>query len=346
LESFYQTDLSSLRVHTGDIAQRSAKDLGADAYTVGTDIVLGAGAAGNDRIMAHETKHAIENMSGVVEKGTNRGDGMVVTNPRQESEVTAEQHGDAFVSGVEFAPSLTAQRAVSAGGAVSKPVAQRAITIQRGNSSSTEKSKKEKKKKKDSGHTSAPHSPNHSLHDGATGPVIGYASSLPANPWLYFDYSTDPMSYWVGPGGGPEDLYQYEQFCAYMSVYWLNHGHSDNGLRFAEFSTSRRMDAVNTLIQWTATGRDGQTRYACERLGGHEYSYQQLTQAVNGEQLRHGSKIWFGNDVHAEAAYVRKDKKGKYIFDMYDPNTGIVTACSAKEFLAYTKSKNAFVVKY
>ncbi|MFF2205290.1 DUF4157 domain-containing protein [Streptomyces sp. NPDC058145] len=39
-------DFSDVRLHTGTVAQRSADELGARAYTSASDIVLGRGAAG------------------------------------------------------------------------------------------------------------------------------------------------------------------------------------------------------------------------------------------------------------------------------------------------------------
>ncbi|GAA2758887.1 DUF4157 domain-containing protein [Actinopolymorpha rutila] len=58
-------DFSRVRIHDGGSAQRSAYDVGAHAYTVGRDIVFGAGqyAPGTDRgrrLIAHELAHTID----------------------------------------------------------------------------------------------------------------------------------------------------------------------------------------------------------------------------------------------------------------------------------------------
>ncbi|WP_406471079.1 DUF4157 domain-containing protein [Streptomyces hirsutus] len=55
-------DFSSVRVHSGDAAARSARALGARAYTVGRDIVMGAAAAAAPppevhRLLTHELAH-------------------------------------------------------------------------------------------------------------------------------------------------------------------------------------------------------------------------------------------------------------------------------------------------
>jgi hypothetical protein len=52
-------DFSRVRVHTGPAAERSAREVGARAYTVGTHVVLGAG---QDRpeVLAHELNHVTQ----------------------------------------------------------------------------------------------------------------------------------------------------------------------------------------------------------------------------------------------------------------------------------------------
>ena len=58
-------DFSNVRVHADAAAARSASDLGARAYTVGNEIVFGAGeyqpgAAGYRRLLAHELTHVVQ----------------------------------------------------------------------------------------------------------------------------------------------------------------------------------------------------------------------------------------------------------------------------------------------
>lgn len=62
-------DFSPVRIHTGAAAGRSATDLGAAAYTVGRDIVFGAGrfAPGTHegrRLLAHELTHVVQQSHG------------------------------------------------------------------------------------------------------------------------------------------------------------------------------------------------------------------------------------------------------------------------------------------
>jgi hypothetical protein len=58
-------DFSSVRVHTGDSAQESARQLSASAYTVGNDIVFGRGqyqpnTLSGRQLIAHELSHVVQ----------------------------------------------------------------------------------------------------------------------------------------------------------------------------------------------------------------------------------------------------------------------------------------------
>lgn len=64
-EPFFGHDLSRVRVHTGEGAARSARALQAQAFTVGDEIVFGAGeyrphAAAGKRLLAHELTHVAQ----------------------------------------------------------------------------------------------------------------------------------------------------------------------------------------------------------------------------------------------------------------------------------------------
>jgi hypothetical protein len=65
MEQRFGHDFSRVRVHTGTVAERSARDVHADAYIVGHDIVFGAGrfAPGMHdgwRLIAHELTHVVQ----------------------------------------------------------------------------------------------------------------------------------------------------------------------------------------------------------------------------------------------------------------------------------------------
>ena len=60
-ESRFGYDFSDVKVHAGKTAEDAANSLDADAYTVGSNIVLGPGQDAQDaRLMAHELTHVIQ----------------------------------------------------------------------------------------------------------------------------------------------------------------------------------------------------------------------------------------------------------------------------------------------
>src|SRR4051794_133457 len=65
LERGFGEDLSDVRLHVGDAASRSAADLRAAAYTVGKDVVFGAGRYAPEQprgrqLLAHEIAHTLQ----------------------------------------------------------------------------------------------------------------------------------------------------------------------------------------------------------------------------------------------------------------------------------------------
>ncbi len=65
MESRFGHDFSRMRVHSDGTAEQSARDVSAYAYTVGRDVVFGAGQfapathAGR-RLLAHELTHVVQ----------------------------------------------------------------------------------------------------------------------------------------------------------------------------------------------------------------------------------------------------------------------------------------------
>jgi hypothetical protein len=63
LESGFGVDLSHVRAHTGDAAAGASKAIGAEAYTMGSDIAF-ASAAPSQELVAHEVAHVIQQGAG------------------------------------------------------------------------------------------------------------------------------------------------------------------------------------------------------------------------------------------------------------------------------------------
>jgi hypothetical protein len=107
MESAFGQDFGEVRVHTGDDASASAQRLGARAYTVGNDVVFGAGAydvesATGRHTLAHELTHVVQQRSGPVD-GEDTGTGVRVSDPGDRFERAAEETAARVLSGTSAA---------------------------------------------------------------------------------------------------------------------------------------------------------------------------------------------------------------------------------------------------
>jgi Domain of unknown function (DUF4157) len=92
-------DFSGVRVHTGEVAARSARHVDAHAFTVGHDIVLGGGAqppasAEGQRLLAHELVHVVQQQSAGVVAG--RSEAGPDAEREAEAAASAVVRGDAY----------------------------------------------------------------------------------------------------------------------------------------------------------------------------------------------------------------------------------------------------------
>ncbi len=95
MESRLGHDFSDVRVHTGAQAADSARSVGAHAYTVGSEVVLGANhpdlsSAPGQRLLAHELTHVVQQRSGPVDGAPSPG-GIMVSDPADRFEIEAER---------------------------------------------------------------------------------------------------------------------------------------------------------------------------------------------------------------------------------------------------------------
>ncbi|MFJ2588434.1 DUF4157 domain-containing protein [Streptomyces sp. NPDC087538] len=88
MEARLGADFSDVRIHTDAAARASAAEVGAHAYTSGNHIVIGSGG-GDRHTLAHELTHVIQQRRGAV-AGTDRGDGLKVSDPSDRFEREAE----------------------------------------------------------------------------------------------------------------------------------------------------------------------------------------------------------------------------------------------------------------
>jgi hypothetical protein len=119
MESSFGQSFEDVRIHTDPQASKSAEAVGANAYTVGSDIVFrsgqfDAGSATGQRTLAHELTHVVQQRSGPVD-GTEAPGGIRLSDPSDRFERAAEQTAGEVVSGIGSsgggsATSDTAQR--------------------------------------------------------------------------------------------------------------------------------------------------------------------------------------------------------------------------------------------
>ncbi|MFH8469235.1 DUF4157 domain-containing protein [Streptomyces sp. NPDC017991] len=102
-ERAYNMDFGHVRVHDDPVAQRSAEDLGALAYTTGSHIVLGGNRV-NDEVMYEEVDHVRQQALGSV-PGTPNGKGEKVSRPDDAFERSAGSNGRKLAQG--SAPDLS-----------------------------------------------------------------------------------------------------------------------------------------------------------------------------------------------------------------------------------------------
>lgn len=115
-EQAYRMDFGHVRVHSGPVAQRSAEELSALAYTTGSHIVLGGGRV-DDEVMYEEVDHVRQQALGPV-PGALNGTGEKVSHPDDPFERSAGANGRKLARGA--APDLALPGAAVPAGAVQR----------------------------------------------------------------------------------------------------------------------------------------------------------------------------------------------------------------------------------
>ena len=107
MESKFGEDFGDVRLHTDAQASASAESVGANAYTVGNDIVFRSGhfdaaSQTGQRTIAHELSHVVQQRSGPVD-GTRAPGGIRLSDPSDRFERAADAMADQVVSGGDIA---------------------------------------------------------------------------------------------------------------------------------------------------------------------------------------------------------------------------------------------------
>ncbi|MFJ8073346.1 DUF4157 domain-containing protein [Streptomyces sp. NPDC096176] len=127
---FGGADFGGVRVHSDSVAQRSAAEIGARAYTSGNHIVTGKGGT-DEHTLVHELTHVVQQRSGPV-AGTDNGQGLSLSHPSDRFEHEAEANAARIVAGAEPLPLQRMSAGSTAGGDVA---VQRYVEMQPGDAS-------------------------------------------------------------------------------------------------------------------------------------------------------------------------------------------------------------------
>ncbi len=110
MESAFGRSFDDVRVHTDPRASASAESVGANAYTVGSDLVFRSGSydpssAAGQRTIAHELSHVVQQSQGAVD-GAEAPGGIRVSDPSDRFERAADHRADEVMA--SLAPSTSA----------------------------------------------------------------------------------------------------------------------------------------------------------------------------------------------------------------------------------------------
>lgn len=102
MESRIGADFGDVRVHTDGAAHESAKSVGANAYTVGSNVVFqrdayDPGSLAGQTTLAHELTHVVQQRSGPVD-GTPSGGGVSISDPGDRFERAASDNATRVMS--------------------------------------------------------------------------------------------------------------------------------------------------------------------------------------------------------------------------------------------------------
>lgn len=120
MERRFAQDFADVRIHTDDAADRSARAMSADAYTVGTHIAFRRdryrpGSPPGLRVLAHELAHVVQQRNGPVAGRATAG-GIQMSDPSDRFERDAERVATHVMAGPPPVPSAPAEGRPTAGG--------------------------------------------------------------------------------------------------------------------------------------------------------------------------------------------------------------------------------------
>jgi len=109
LESFFQADLTDVRIHTDSVAAESAASIDALAYSSGRDIYFAPGmyspsSSDGQRLLAHEITHVVQQSAGMAPTVAAKSSGHhLIGDPDDPLEAEADRVAQAFLNGQDLA---------------------------------------------------------------------------------------------------------------------------------------------------------------------------------------------------------------------------------------------------
>jgi hypothetical protein len=135
MESRFGHDFANVRVHADATAADAARAVNALAYTLGNDIVFGAGAyepntQAGKRLLAHELTHVVQqgNTQGVTTRRLANA-ALTLSQPSDRAEQEASRGAEAIMCGMSFAPAATS--APGSGATIQRQPAAPAKTVEK-----------------------------------------------------------------------------------------------------------------------------------------------------------------------------------------------------------------------
>ncbi len=117
MEAAFGASFGGVRIHTDERASRSAEAVGANAYTVGSDVVFRSGqfnpaTPSGQRTLAHELAHVVQQSQGPVD-GAPAAGGIRVSDPADRFERAADRTADRVMASVQTSRSAASDAVVA-----------------------------------------------------------------------------------------------------------------------------------------------------------------------------------------------------------------------------------------
>jgi len=157
-----------------------------------------------------------------------------------------------------------------------------------------------------------------------------YQDITSSNPCLWMNWNSPNIRIVSSfdPGQGFE---YFNQFCVYLSVYWVTSG-MPQSLSFTSLDDKGKKMAADKVCELLSG--PAQTKYAMSKIGGQQVDPKEVKQKIANDSYAAGTTIWYGNPRHAQTLYV----EGPNNYANYDPDLGTRMFLNANEWLNWVNT--------